>query len=485
MTAAARGLACHVAEPLCCREIISTEAPSIKFGIFVDLVTPQGDVVAPDNASLQLYFARCKLEPREVALVELEEALRQAGNQSQLYGQLANVLLGVATIVGSLLAATASPTLSNLTQPQRITVSAAAFLLLGALLVFFAELQKTITLNSRKVVTLRGALGLDYTHLQLTLPSWRIEGATNPFAIRMFPGWRSATALPFWVVSAVTSCTCCFVLKDLRFTLLADITIPWWGTAHAVFVFFAILFRKRLLDIHETLGLRFIYRFAALLRIRLLPDCVGTLFRAKLAVSELQRLAFDTSRLKQVLIALEDHRFKSHAGVDLRALGRAALSGFRRYRRSRGIVRSGASTITMQLARTLLVADYNKTARRKVLEVLLARWLEHQFNKDEILDLYLVSVRFAPRVFGVPAALAYYFGATHLRFTSDAQAFILVERLSNVRNIIRAEKVAAQLRLARDRIPDFDPTDAVSLYQALVSKRILVGDCTALARADT
>lgn len=438
--------------------------------------------MAPDGASLQLYFGNCKLEPREVALVELEEALRQAGNQSQLYGQLANVLLAVATIAGSLLAATASSTLSSLSLSQRTTVSAAAFLLLGALLVFFAELQKTITLNSRKVVTLRRALGLDYTHLQLTLPNWRIEGATNPFAIRMFPGWRSATALPFWVVSAITSCVCCFVLKELQPSLLGDTTIPWWGSASAIVLCFALLFRHRLLDVHETLGQRFIYRLAGAMRVRLLPDCAGTLFRAKLAVSELRRLAIDTSRLKKILVAMEDYRFQLHAGIDLRALGRATLSGFSRYRMSRGIARSGASTITMQLARTLLVADYNKTARRKILEILLARWIEGQFDKNEILDLYLVSVRFAPGVFGVPAALSHYFEAVDPRTPSDAQAFILIERLSNVRNSIRAEKVAAQLRLVADRMPEFNPVDVAPQYLSLVARGILVGDCAALAK---
>lgn len=439
--------------------------------------------MAQESASLQRYFGRCKLEPREVALIELEEALRQAGNQSQLYSQLANVLLAIATIAGSLLAATASSMLSSLTQPERITVSAAAFLLLGALLVFFAELQKTITLNSRKVVTLRRALGLDYSHLQLTLPNWRIEGATNPFAIRMYPGWRSATALPFWVVCAVALGICCFVLEDIHFARAITATVPWWVSAIVVFLLFSMTFRHRLLDVHETIGLRCTYRLAAVLGIRLLSDFAGTLFRAKLAVSEMQRLGFDTVRLKQILVAMEDRRFTSHPGIDLRALGRAFLSCFGRYRKSRGTMRSGASTITMQLARTLLVADYNKTIRRKVLEVLLARWLERQFSKDEILDLYLVSVRFAPLVFGVPAAFAHYFGTIEMRSATDAEAFILVERLSNVRNNIRTDKVTAQLRLATERIEDFNPSGVAPIYRSLVTKGVLVGDCTALAHA--
>jgi len=443
--------------------------------------------VRTDGASLQLYFGRCKIniDERDVAMVELEEALRQAGNQSQLYGQTANLLLAVATIAGSLLAAAAPPALSILTQSQRMIAALAAFLILGALLVFFAELQKTITLNSRKVVTLRRALGLDYTHLHLTLPNWRIEGATNPFAIRMYPGWRSATALPFWVVCAIATCVCCFVLADLHFVAPVQMTVPWWGSAIVVISAFALLFRHRLLDFHETLYLRFIYLLATILRTRLLADFAGILFRSKLAVSEMQRLEFDPARLRELLVALEDQRFHSHDGIDLLAIGRAALSCFPRYRRSRGTMRSGASTITMQLARTLLVADYNKTARRKVLEVLLARWLERQFTKDEILDLYLVSVRFAVGVFGIPAAFAHYFGAIGKRSTSDAEAFLLIERLSSVRNGIRPDKIIAQLRQAQKRVPDFSSLGIAALYQSLIANGILVGDASPLERAES
>ncbi|MBK5211393.1 MAG: transglycosylase domain-containing protein [Coriobacteriia bacterium] len=431
-----------------------------------------GDDVGP----LQKYFGRYSLEARDVALVELEESLRQAGNQSQFYGQLANVLLAVSTIVGSLLAASSPPALGSLSQPQRMFITVAASAILAVLLMFFAEIQKTIVLSSRKVVTLRCALGLDYTHLQLTLQNWRIEGATNPFAIRLFPGWGSPAAFPFWVVCAIITGGCYFFLRDLQFTVeQTHVVIAWWISAVLVCAVLGVLFRQRLLDIHETLRLRIIYIIAGLLRIRLLTDFAGVLFRGKLAVSEMRRLGFESKWPKKLVVALEDNRFYEHGGVDLRALGRAVLSQFACYRRSHHASRSGASTLTMQLARTLLVEEYSKTARRKLMEILLATWLEDQFTKNELLDLYLVSVRFATDVNGLPAAIKYYFGSAKKRSTSPQEAFLLIERLSNVRNRILSDKIAAQIGLACERVEGFDSEGVSTLYEVLVSKQILDG----------
>jgi len=359
----------------------------------------KGQALDDARGPIQQYFGNYKLEVRDAALLELEESLRQAGNQSQLYGQLANVMLASATIAGSLLASGQGSMLTRIPQNGRVLVVASGTVLLGFLLMFFAEVQKTITLNARKVVTLRRVLGLDYSRLHLTLPSWRIEGATNPFAIRLFPGWRSATAFPFWVTCAVVLSSYYFFLGDVRAGWLPGGTVSSLASGAAACLLLALLFRHRLLDVHETIRLRASYIVASIVGLRLLPDFGYVLFRAELAVAEMHRLGFHTSMIERTLVALEDNRFFNHHGVDFRAAGRAALS------RLRGIgtgnaSRSGASTLTMQLARTLLVADYSKRARRKVLEVLLAGWLERQYTKEELLTLYLASVRFAGALSG-------------------------------------------------------------------------------------
>lgn len=107
----------------------------------------------------------------------------------------------------------------------------------------------------------------------------------------------------------------------------------------------------------------------------------------------------------------------------------------------------------MQLARTLLIADYHKTVRRKILEVPLGFWIDRQFSKDELLDIYSASVRFARGVYGLSAAIGHYFDGGKECLTK-AEAFFLVERLSNVQNTYRENKVKAQLERVNNFVED-------------------------------
>lgn len=104
-------------------------------------------------------------------------------------------------------------------------------------------------------------------------------------------------------------------------------------------------------------------------------------------------------------IAAEDRRFFKHGGVDFTAIGRAALANARA-----GRVVSGASTISMQLARSL-----HRTPRGlagKVRQVLWAVRLERHLGKPEILEQYLNRVPLGQGTVGVDAAAALYFGAS-------------------------------------------------------------------------
>jgi penicillin-binding protein 1C len=107
--------------------------------------------------------------------------------------------------------------------------------------------------------------------------------------------------------------------------------------------------------------------------------------------------------LPAALIAAEDRRFRDHRGVDLVASARAALSNVLRMR-----VVSGASTLTMQLARTL--RPHDKNLRGKFVEAALALRIEASLSKDRILEEYLNRVSFGPNLRGVAAASEAYFG---------------------------------------------------------------------------
>jgi penicillin-binding protein 1C len=109
-------------------------------------------------------------------------------------------------------------------------------------------------------------------------------------------------------------------------------------------------------------------------------------------------------RLLQAFVALEDRRFYEHSGVDARAVARAARDNLRS-----GRVVSGASTITMQLAR--LVAGSGRSWAGKANQALWAWRLERHLTKQQILEQYLNRVPLGQGAIGVAAAARLYFGA--------------------------------------------------------------------------
>ena len=106
----------------------------------------------------------------------------------------------------------------------------------------------------------------------------------------------------------------------------------------------------------------------------------------------------------QAFIAAEDKRFYEHNGADTTAILRAAWSNWRS-----GRTVSGASTITQQVIKNL-VLDPRQTLQRKAQEVRLARQLEKQMSKEEILTLYLNRIYFGSGAYGIDAAAEEYFG---------------------------------------------------------------------------
>ena len=106
-------------------------------------------------------------------------------------------------------------------------------------------------------------------------------------------------------------------------------------------------------------------------------------------------------------LAVEDKRFYDHNGVDWRRVGGAMFANLRLGRKAQG-----SSTISMQLARNLYpneVPGQERTFRRKLLEVRVARAIENRFEKREILELYLNHIYFGNGAYGVEAAAQHYF----------------------------------------------------------------------------
>ena len=123
------------------------------------------------------------------------------------------------------------------------------------------------------------------------------------------------------------------------------------------------------------------------------------------------------------LVATEDRRFYRHAGVDAAALGRAVWTALRR-----GRARSGASTLTMQVARGLRAAETGGGPRGlwdKLAEMHLALRLERHLDKRAILALWLNRAYFGGGAYGIEAAAQTAFG-TRARDLTRADAALLV-----------------------------------------------------------
>lgn len=103
-------------------------------------------------------------------------------------------------------------------------------------------------------------------------------------------------------------------------------------------------------------------------------------------------------------IAAEDQKFWTHTGIDYIGMARAFFINLRS-----GKTRQGASTITQQVVKTFLLTP-ERTFKRKIQEVILARRLEAALTKQEIMTLYLNQIYFAHGRYGVQEAARYYFG---------------------------------------------------------------------------
>ncbi len=108
--------------------------------------------------------------------------------------------------------------------------------------------------------------------------------------------------------------------------------------------------------------------------------------------------------LINAFLAAEDDGFFEHGGVNYLAILRATIANIKA-----GHTVQGGSTITQQVAKTLVLANREKTMLRKVKEALMAQQMEEHFKKEEILYLYLNQIYFGQGAYGVATAAEVYF----------------------------------------------------------------------------
>jgi penicillin-binding protein 1C len=159
------------------------------------------------------------------------------------------------------------------------------------------------------------------------------------------------------------------------------------------------------------------------------------------------RLPADASQIDpkfvRFLLAYEDQRFRMHPGVDVLAAGRATWQAV-----NHGRIVSGASTLTMQLAR--LMEPSPRTLGAKLAEVGRALQIEQRLSKGEILGAYLTFAPYGGNLEGVRAASLAYFGKEPRRLT-DAEAALLVA-LPQAPETVRPDRFPLAAKSARDKV---------------------------------
>ncbi len=149
------------------------------------------------------------------------------------------------------------------------------------------------------------------------------------------------------------------------------------------------------------------------------------------------------------IISQENERYFDDPGFDPIAIARAFLQNLRG-----GGIESGASTITQQIARNLVLQDRDVTLERKLNEILVALEIANRYDKNFILELYLNEIFFANRSYGVEAAANTYFGqgADQLNYAQSALLASIVPSPLLHDPVANRETAIANMRLTMGKM---------------------------------
>ncbi|MDT7951355.1 MAG: PBP1A family penicillin-binding protein [Acetobacteraceae bacterium] len=170
--------------------------------------------------------------------------------------------------------------------------------------------------------------------------------------------------------------------------------------------------------------------------------------------------------VKQAFISAEDQKFWTHRGVDPLAILRAGLSDVMSYGSGKRPI--GASTITQQVAKNMLLGSEVSIAR-KAKELILALRIDQTMSKEHVLELYLNEIYLGQQSYGVAAAAAAYFNKTLDELTLPEAAFLAVlPKAPNNYNPFRNPEAA---KIRRDWVLDRMAEDnAITIAQAQAAK---------------
>lgn len=172
-----------------------------------------------------------------------------------------------------------------------------------------------------------------------------------------------------------------------------------------------------------------------------------------------------STNIVSAFVALEDKRFFTHKGIDYyRTFGALYKNVKNRY------IKEGGSTITQQLAKNTQLTN-EKTLKRKIKEMKLARDIEKNYTKEEILEMYLNAIYFGYGIYGIDNACRTYFNKEPIEVTVNEAAMLagIVKNPSNYSPISNPDKANKRknlvLKLMREQnyIAENEYEEAISI----------------------
>jgi penicillin-binding protein 1A len=180
--------------------------------------------------------------------------------------------------------------------------------------------------------------------------------------------------------------------------------------------------------------------------------------RTVVRIEDIPKLVIDA------FVAAEDDTFFEHTGIDYESILRAAWVNLR----AGGKIRQGASTITQQTVKGLLLTP-EKDYRRKLREMILARRIEERLSKQEILSLYLNTIYFGHGAYGVAEAARTYYGKALADLDASEAALLagLPQRPSEYSPFVDPESADDRRRYVLRRMLEEGYLDADAFESAL------------------
>ena len=159
--------------------------------------------------------------------------------------------------------------------------------------------------------------------------------------------------------------------------------------------------------------------------------------------------------LKEAVVAIEDHRFYQHRGLDFEAIARAARENIEHMS-----IEQGGSTITQQLIKNTYIAQekrYIPSFERKFIEASLAWQYEKEHSKQEILEQYLNTVYFGANAYGAEAAARTYFDkpAAELTLSESAMLAGIINLPGTYDPFVDPESAKARRNIVLDRMLEY------------------------------